>query len=80
MSDDLLVKYLLDEATFAEREIVNEWVKEDDNHLKYFNHFKFIWDTSKQLAAKSQVDENAAWERFQQRIQQPQQKAIVRSI
>jgi len=80
MSDDLLVKYLLDEATSAERDIVNEWVNEDADHLKYFNHFKFIWDTSKQLAAKSQVDENAAWERFQQRVQQPQQKAIIHSI
>lgn len=80
MSDDLLVKYLLEEATSAERDIVDEWVKEDADHLKYFNHFKFIWDTSKQLAAKSVVDENAAWERFQQRIQQPQQKAIVRSM
>ena len=80
MSDDLLVKYLLGEATTAEGEVVEQWIKEHDDHLKYFNHFRFIWDTSKQLAAKSEVDENAAWERFQQRIQQPQQKAILRSI
>jgi len=80
MSDDLLVKYLLGEASAAEREIVDQWVGEDKDHLKYFNHFKFIWDTSKQLAAKSEVDENAAWERFQKRVQQTPQPAIVHSI
>jgi transmembrane sensor len=80
MNDDLLVKYLLGEANSTEKESVVQWIKEDDSHLKYFNHFKFIWDTSKQLAAKSEVDENAAWERFQQRMQQPAQKSIVRSI
>lgn len=68
MSDDLLVKYLLGEASASERKEVDNWIDADPEHYRYYEHFKFIWDESQQLAASSTVNENDAWKRFQQRI------------
>lgn len=44
------------------------WIEADESNLQYFEQFKLIWDTSRQLAAKSTVDENKAWQRFQNKI------------
>ena len=68
MNDDLLVKYLLGEASAGERTTVEEWVAADNSHQKYFDHFKLIWEQSKKLAATSKVDEDLAWKRFQHRV------------
>lgn len=66
--DDLLVKYLLEEATPAEQSTVTAWLAEDKANQQYYDHFKLIWAQSKSLAAHSQTDTEAAWQRFQQRI------------
>jgi len=81
MSDDLLVKYLLQEASAEERRRVETWIAAGAVNQRYFEHFKLIWDNSRQLAATSTVDEEQAWQRFQQRIHGtvPQQ-ALVRSL
>ncbi|WP_127130470.1 FecR domain-containing protein [Pseudoflavitalea rhizosphaerae] len=68
ISDDLLVKYLLGEASAGEREEVEHWIGASPDNLRYYEQFKFIWDESQELAAKSSVNENDAWKRFQQRI------------
>jgi len=43
-------------------------MNENETHQQYYNQFKKIWDSSKELAAVSNVDVNKAWERFQNRI------------
>ena len=67
IDDDLLVKYLLGESTRDEQVDVERWINEDAANKKYFDHFRLIWDQSKQLASKSIVNEDAAWERFLER-------------
>jgi transmembrane sensor len=47
---------------------VKKWIADDVSNQKYFDQFKLIWDSSKQLAAQSTVDENKAWQKFQSRI------------
>lgn len=69
MTDDVLVKYLLGEATEAEQHTVQQWINKNEGNKKYFEHFRLIWDESKQLASKSSVNEHEAWERFMQRAQ-----------
>jgi transmembrane sensor len=71
ISDDLLVKYMLDEAMPGERLQVQEWLKADDANRKYYEHFKLIWDESQTLAANITVDEDAAWQNFKTRTRQP---------
>lgn len=61
------MKYLLNEATSDEREKVKQWLT-DDGNLAYYNQLKKIWEDSRQLALTSTVDENKAWQKFQQRI------------
>jgi transmembrane sensor len=61
------VKYLLSETNAEEQEEVEQWLTDDAN-LAYYNQLKKIWDDSRQLALTSTVDENRAWQTFQQRI------------
>lgn len=68
INDDLLVKHLLGEATAEEQEEVATWISESDANRKHYKQFKQIWDNSKKLAAKSTIDENDAWKRFQQKV------------
>jgi transmembrane sensor len=67
MEDDVLVKYLLGEATAAEQNGVEQWINASAANRKYFEQFRLIWDQSKHLASTSVIDENAAWDRFVQR-------------
>jgi transmembrane sensor len=71
ITDDLLVKYLLGEASDPEKQAVLDWIAADASNQQYFDQFKLIWDTSKELALQSPIDENKAWQRFQQRVNKP---------
>jgi len=75
--DELLVKYLLGEATDAERQAVQEWIGASSDNRQYFDHFRIIWTESRQLAAESKIDTEAAWQRFRSRIAQAQQPENV---
>lgn len=77
MSDDLLVKYLLGEASSGERREVEEWIDANQEHQRYYEHFKYIWDESQDLASKSTVNENDAWKRFQQRVTEEQGAPVM---
>lgn len=68
MMDELLVKYLVDEATPPEQEFVEGWINSSESNRHYFQHFQLIWKESQKLAATTAVDENKAWQRFQRRI------------
>ncbi|NLU95185.1 FecR family protein [Chitinophaga sp. Ak27] len=68
INDDLLVKYLLDITTPAEKAAVTTWLAEKEDHQRYFEHFRIIWEESKKLAVVSTVNEQDAWMRFQQRV------------
>jgi transmembrane sensor len=57
--DDLIAKYLLQEATAMEIAQVDAWVAESDANKKAFEHFKFLWDESKKIATTNTADENA---------------------
>ena len=66
--DDLLVKYLADEATPPEQEMVEVWIEASEDNRKYFRHFQLIWNESQNLATRTAIDENKAWHRFQRRV------------
>lgn len=81
IQDELLVKCLLGEATGEEQEAVRQWVADNKENERYYEHFRIIWEQSRQLAAQSTVDENAAWERFKQRTENAVQvKSNTRSL
>ncbi len=75
-TDELLVKYLLGEASEAEQQQVKQWIGESDENNRHFYHFKLLWDESANLAAVSTVDEDAGWAKFKQRTQAASKKTI----
>ncbi|MGK2863198.1 MAG: FecR family protein, partial [Chitinophagaceae bacterium] len=66
--DELLVKYLADEATPPEQTMVEEWISLNTINRQYFLHFQQIWNESQKVAATATADENKAWQRFQKKI------------
>lgn len=63
--DEILVKYLLGEASEKEQQRVKSWIAESSANEKYYHHFKIIWDESRKIELNSNVDENSAWQRFE---------------
>jgi hypothetical protein len=70
ITDEMLVDYLLGEATGTEVLRVEQWLNENEANKKYFEQFKSIWENGAALAAVSPVNEHEAWARLQQRITQ----------
>lgn len=68
MNDDLLVKYLAGEADGEERAAVQSWIDLHPGNESYFRQLKTIWEKSEVLALNSDTDENAAWERFRNKV------------
>lgn len=75
MSDDVLVKHLLGEATPAERQDVQQWIASSAENRKYYQHFKLIWEESKKLEPQNVVDTDEAWSRLMSRVEREEQYA-----
>ena len=60
--------------------MVESWINQSAANKKQYEDFKTIWEESKRLAALSTIDENAAWQRFKTKIDQPRQTAVVRKM
>lgn len=69
MMDELLAKYLLNEATGAEQTEVEQWIVAREENKRYYEHFKLMLERSRKLAEANMVDENEAWERFLQKAE-----------
>jgi transmembrane sensor len=67
--DELLTKYMLNETSSVENETINRWLSENEDNRKYFDHFKLIWDTSRELKIESKLDPDASWAEFKQLAQ-----------
>jgi ferric-dicitrate binding protein FerR (iron transport regulator) len=67
ITEDLLIRYVLDEASIVERQQVESWLDGEDAHIKHLEHVKFLLDHSKQLAQKSPLSTDEAWEKFKVR-------------
>jgi transmembrane sensor len=77
MDDEMLVKFLLDEVTEEERTKVKSWISLQPANQKYFDHFELIWQQSRILAQSTEIDENAAWQRFKTRLENNSAPAII---
>lgn len=64
---NLLVKYMLGEATPDEQQLVQEWLALDNSNIIYYQQLETIWQRSRQLEATTTITEEDAWQRFQQR-------------
>lgn len=78
MNDELLISFLLKETTEDESITVQNWIDTSPSNKQYFLQFKKIWDSSKNLSAKSHINEIDAWERFKQK--NISQTPVIRKI
>ena len=65
--DDLLIKYLLGEATPDEIARVERWLAAGAANRARYEQFKTIWSISRQTAIPASQDTGAALQRFRQR-------------
>lgn len=77
MNDDLLIKFLVGETTNEESVRVNQWIEASEANKKYFEQYLLIWEKSRELAAKSTMDEGNAWERFSKFRDKKNQEAKI---
>jgi transmembrane sensor len=68
---------MLNEASANEELLVNKWIEADGEHRRYYDHFKLIWEESRELALERSPDEEQAWNRLQQRIQRAKEPGKV---
>jgi ferric-dicitrate binding protein FerR (iron transport regulator) len=67
MTDELLIKFLLNETSEEEGMTVQAWLEADPSNRAYFGQFEKIWKAGKKLAVSSTVDEEQAWLKFKER-------------
>jgi len=70
VNEDLLIRYIVGEASDKEKARVEEWISESEAHEKKYRSLRLIWDTSEKLASRTVVDENLAWQRFTARLEE----------
>lgn len=75
----LLVKYLLQETTVAEKEQVETWLAQSDANKKELEQLTYLWQESQKAAAASTVNEQEAWQRFKT-LREEKKRAPVISI
>lgn len=81
MTDELLIKFLLKEATEAEIQRIKAWLNESEANKTQLAQLNKIWIASKQLALSSKADESIAWEKFKQRtVASKPQEAVIRPL
>jgi ferric-dicitrate binding protein FerR (iron transport regulator) len=66
--DDLLVKYLLKEATPEESSLAENWIAASPDHHRYYEGLKQVWQTSRQEGVTDSPDTQKAWRRFQREV------------
>ncbi len=78
--DELLAKYMLGEATGEEVRVMDEWVKTTGANLKYFTHFKLIWETAGKLRTESKLDVEDSWAEFKQLAHNKQSSTTIKPM
>jgi len=54
------------EAKLTEMQFIDQWIIASEHNLKYFTHFKLIWDISMLLRIENGIDTEKAWQEFKQ--------------
>ena len=76
IDDTFLTKFLLGEATVAEKEVVAEWIEESEKNRAYFENFAIIWQNSTTDETR-RANPDVAWQKMEQQFQTPVYKIIL---
>ena len=67
MNEEILIKFILGEATAAEAQEVKDWVAISSANSQKLEDIKIILETSERLAQVSPLGETEAWENFKRK-------------
>jgi len=79
INDDLLIRYLLGETTPTEEQEINIWLQASSANAKKLEQFRFLLESSKELAKDSPADEGDQWQKFKARRDSRQDAAMVQT-
>jgi hypothetical protein len=68
ITDEILVKCLLGEATDAEHTGVQVWLSRHVENQKYFDDIKLVWEQSHSLGVATAITADESWLKFKRRI------------
>ena len=80
IEDELLINYLLGECSAEEKIEVEKWLAESEKHQAHYKQFSLIWEQSKNIISNVEVDEDAAWQRLQQRMKRGKVVRMYRMV
>ncbi|RZK63652.1 MAG: DUF4974 domain-containing protein, partial [Pedobacter sp.] len=66
--------------TEEENTAVKNWLAEDAANEVYYLQFEKIWNAGKNLAVKSKIDEEKAWQKFKERTVTAKKEAVIRPL
>ncbi|MCI4667291.1 MAG: FecR domain-containing protein [Bacteroidia bacterium] len=77
--DELLVKYLGNEASTQEREEVERWLAQDLQNKRYFDELSLIWGKSTEVDQGDLESLDRAWGNFKEKVASPKVLPLQRN-
>jgi len=74
--DELLAKYVANEATIGEKAIVESWLTENASNAKHLDQLNIIFNQATALKESQQFDTDAAWLKVKSRLGKQETKTI----
>lgn len=74
--DELIGKYLADEASAEEIAMVEKWAAESEGNQRYLSQYKTIFEKAAAVKEWQEFDTDAAWNKLRSKIQRPETKVI----
>ncbi len=74
--DELIAKYLANEAHVDEIAFVESWARENESNKKYFDQFRTIFEKAGVAGDSQMFDTDAAWTKFSSSIKKQESKLI----
>ena len=71
MRDEIIVKYIVEEASAAERREVKAWISASEENKKKYEQMLALWQKSEHLESAHPFNADAAWKKVQGRISAP---------
>lgn len=78
-NEDLLGKYLAQEADADENALIEKWLQESEENQKELNDYTFLWNKTREFEEdKSQiVDVDAAWLKVRSKMGSPKEAKVI---
>src|SRR5438105_4290054 len=75
--DELIAKYLAQEASTIEKGTLQAWASQSEENKKYFADTQAIYEMTGQIFSQEPIDISSAWGKFNKRLKAPGEKEPV---